>query len=277
VNATPRLLYPKTWYPLYMRLGRPQGRSGRVRKLSPPPPGFDPRTNNNNNKPLRPLCSWPSYWPGSDEDTCLFHSFQNHSGDQPTSYPAGTRGFSLWCKAAGEWSWPVTSIYSSAEVRNERSHTSMNNVDLLISLHKTFHAVMASVILWMYWQRTETEPPDQPSHTGGSQHTILFVKPQQKRSIRISVCGWEIKVTFLWLVQHPHHEHVWWNGGIAPRVLKLCSGLSESFDTHAGRFRRLGGSQQWRTEGGGWGVQPPHREIPKALQNRAKLNPTVKT
>jgi hypothetical protein len=32
-----------TRYPLYRRLGRLQGRSGRVRKISPPP-GFDPRT-----------------------------------------------------------------------------------------------------------------------------------------------------------------------------------------------------------------------------------------
>ena len=30
-------------YPLYKRLGEPQGRSERVRKISPPP-GFDPRT-----------------------------------------------------------------------------------------------------------------------------------------------------------------------------------------------------------------------------------------
>jgi len=41
VNATPRPLYPR--YPLYRRLGGPQGRSGLVRKISPPP-GFDPRT-----------------------------------------------------------------------------------------------------------------------------------------------------------------------------------------------------------------------------------------
>ena len=36
---------------------------------------------------------------------------------------------------------------------------------------------------------------------------------------------------------------------------------------------------QWRTERGGvWGVQtPPPPEIPKALQNHAKLNPIVKT
>ena len=32
----------KTWYPLYRRLGGPQGRSGRVRKISLLP-GFDPR------------------------------------------------------------------------------------------------------------------------------------------------------------------------------------------------------------------------------------------
>jgi len=33
----------ETRYPLYRKLGRPQGRSGRVRKMSPPPV-FDPRT-----------------------------------------------------------------------------------------------------------------------------------------------------------------------------------------------------------------------------------------
>ena len=33
----------KTRYPLYRRLGGPQGRSGQVRKISPPP-GFDHRT-----------------------------------------------------------------------------------------------------------------------------------------------------------------------------------------------------------------------------------------
>jgi hypothetical protein len=32
-----------TRYPMYKRLGRPQGRSGRMLKISPPP-GFDPRT-----------------------------------------------------------------------------------------------------------------------------------------------------------------------------------------------------------------------------------------
>ena len=45
VNATPRSLYPwgKTRYPLYRGLGGPQGRSGQVRKISPPS-GVNPRT-----------------------------------------------------------------------------------------------------------------------------------------------------------------------------------------------------------------------------------------
>ena len=45
VSVTPRPLLPpgKTRYPLYGRQGGPQGRSGQVRKISPPT-GFDPRT-----------------------------------------------------------------------------------------------------------------------------------------------------------------------------------------------------------------------------------------
>ena len=43
-HHAPTALPPgKTRYPLYRGLGRPQGQSGRVRKISPPP-GFDPRT-----------------------------------------------------------------------------------------------------------------------------------------------------------------------------------------------------------------------------------------
>ena len=42
-HAPAALPQGKTRYPLYRRLGGPQGRSGRMRKISPPP-GFDPRT-----------------------------------------------------------------------------------------------------------------------------------------------------------------------------------------------------------------------------------------
>jgi hypothetical protein len=43
-HHAPAVLPPgKTRYPMCRRLGEPQGRSGRMRKTSPPP-GFDPRT-----------------------------------------------------------------------------------------------------------------------------------------------------------------------------------------------------------------------------------------
>jgi len=55
--STPRLgrfTPEKTRYPLYMRLGRPRGRSGLVRKSSPPPE-LDPRT-------IQPVASRYADW-----------------------------------------------------------------------------------------------------------------------------------------------------------------------------------------------------------------------
>ena len=48
-HAPAALVPGMTRYPLYRRLGGPQSRSGRVRKISPPP-GFDPRA-------MQPLAS----------------------------------------------------------------------------------------------------------------------------------------------------------------------------------------------------------------------------
>jgi hypothetical protein len=42
-HAPPALSPGKTRYPLYRILGGPQGRSGRVQRISPPT-GYDPRT-----------------------------------------------------------------------------------------------------------------------------------------------------------------------------------------------------------------------------------------
>ena len=42
-HAPATLPLRNTRYPLYRRLGAPQGQSERARKISPPP-GFDPRT-----------------------------------------------------------------------------------------------------------------------------------------------------------------------------------------------------------------------------------------
>jgi hypothetical protein len=40
----------------------------------------------------------------------LHHRVQNGSGAHPASYPMGTRGSFPGDKAAGAWSWPLTSI-----------------------------------------------------------------------------------------------------------------------------------------------------------------------
>ena len=71
----------KTRYPLYRRLGGPQGRSGQVRKISPPP-GLDPRTVQNNSESLhRPRCPGPpskvtmnaNRWQAKRNLTKVFH------------------------------------------------------------------------------------------------------------------------------------------------------------------------------------------------------------
>ena len=53
-HAAASLPPEKYRYPLYRRLGEIQGRSGRVRKNSPPP-GFDPRT-------IQPVASSYTDW-----------------------------------------------------------------------------------------------------------------------------------------------------------------------------------------------------------------------
>jgi hypothetical protein len=53
-HVTAALAPVKTRYPLYSRLGGPQGRSGRLWKISPPP-GFDPRT-------VQPVASHYTDW-----------------------------------------------------------------------------------------------------------------------------------------------------------------------------------------------------------------------
>jgi len=168
---------------------------------------------------------------------CLLRGWQNHCGAQLASFPTGTRGFSLWCKAAGEWSLPVTSIYSSAEDKNEWSHTSMNNFDLLISLQQDIsccHVVCDSVnILTNTWNWTSRRA------------SLSYSIAQRRKPTNNFIFKTSTEEIYLWLVQHSHHANVRWNGGIAPRVLKICSGLSESLDTRAGLFKRLGGSQSW--------------------------------
>ena len=75
VSATTRPLFTpgKTRYPLYRRLGGPQGWSGQVQKISPPtPPGFDPRT-------VQPIANRYSDW-ATWPFTCLWPSLNLCNG-----------------------------------------------------------------------------------------------------------------------------------------------------------------------------------------------------
>jgi hypothetical protein len=48
-------------------------------------------------------------FPAGTGNFSLHHGAQNGSGAHPTSYPMGTRGSFPGGKAAGAWSWPLTS------------------------------------------------------------------------------------------------------------------------------------------------------------------------
>ena len=63
----------KTRYPLYRRLGGPQGRSGQMRKISPPP-GFDPRT-------VQPVASRYTDW--ATGPTCQIRQSTNYFTRSP--------------------------------------------------------------------------------------------------------------------------------------------------------------------------------------------------
>jgi hypothetical protein len=68
--------------------------------------------------PPRSLLSLPRLWAGWSRVQVpagvwyfsLHHRVQTGSGVHPTSYPMGTRGSFPEDKAAGVWSWPLTSI-----------------------------------------------------------------------------------------------------------------------------------------------------------------------
>jgi hypothetical protein len=72
VNSTSRPLYPPgmTWYPLSRRLGGPQSRSGRVRKILPPTGIRSP------NRPARSVSLYRLSYPGPEMYVKLFNLSQ---------------------------------------------------------------------------------------------------------------------------------------------------------------------------------------------------------
>jgi hypothetical protein len=107
VNATSRPHYPReiTRYPLYRRMGGPQCRPGRVRKISTPP-GFDPRT-------VQPVARHYTDW----------------------VIPAHTQSLTEWVK--GLFAWCDVNRSPGTEVKNEQSYTSAPSYIPLRSLSGT--------------------------------------------------------------------------------------------------------------------------------------------
>ena len=107
-----RFLPPgKTGYPLYRRLAGPQGRSGQVRKISPPP-GFDPRTvqpvanryTDYATRPTRPLVDTRNY--------SFLHSVHTSFG----------------CLSAVQWWWQGAFFSAVEREKPEAEYLSTSNV-----------------------------------------------------------------------------------------------------------------------------------------------------
>ena len=80
----------KTRYPLYRRLGGPQGRSGQVRKISSPP-GFDPRTVQPVDSRYTDWATRPTFTAIVSDKILLCHGpflFWNYKVDQKIKYPS---------------------------------------------------------------------------------------------------------------------------------------------------------------------------------------------
>jgi hypothetical protein len=59
----------------------------------------------------------------------LHHRVQNGSGAHPASYPMGTRCSFSGVKAAGEWSWPLTSIWCRSHRMSGAMHSLTSALD----------------------------------------------------------------------------------------------------------------------------------------------------
>jgi hypothetical protein len=113
-SHTPAALPPgKTRYPLYRRLGGPQGRSARVRNISPPP-GFDPRTvqrvacsYTDNAIPAQGRLTNRSSIPGRDKKFSLLWCIQTYFGGPHSQSNSESGSPSRRVKEIGTWDWSL--------------------------------------------------------------------------------------------------------------------------------------------------------------------------
>jgi len=125
-------------------------------------------------------------------------------------------------------------------------------------------------------------------------------RPARSQSLYRLSCpahiSWVIKCLMIWMLSLYTFENVlyiyinfrgkrstfFWSWILCGLWFCVFVGYGRQWERDSIRiFWNVGGNairiSQWRTERGVWGAEPPPPEIPKALQNRAKLNPIVKT
>jgi hypothetical protein len=130
----------KTRYPLYRRLGGPQGRFGQVRKTSSPP-GFDP-------PPVQPVASRytdyttrPTYRLGTDESWFISRQGLNHFSP-PSIHPEFLGSTSLPRNKCvgfffGDQKWLSCDPNNSPKHCTELKNYSVNRVGLYGSISET--------------------------------------------------------------------------------------------------------------------------------------------
>ena len=126
VSRPGRSLPPgKTRYPLYRRLGGPQGLSGQVRKISPPP-GFDPRT-------VQPVASrYTDYATRPTNCVCVCWTDANITVTESQTQAA------KYSKVQLAYKFPVTVVLLTLLFQNKKSITYVTTVGCLtLTSHAT--------------------------------------------------------------------------------------------------------------------------------------------
>ena len=186
VNATPRPLYPgKTRCPLHTRLDGPQGWSGRVRKISPPP-GFDPRT-------VRPVASRYGNWTIPAHPEVQWHQVNVRILSTRTGWEFEQPAAVCQQQAQCHESCPAADSVPTA-VHCATSHAGYLTVSVVIRIRAAAPCVPLNVITWL--TKSDVSGTDCLSIIRALNH--LNFEPAEglsvEKAIETAVCRREVSV-----------------------------------------------------------------------------------
>jgi hypothetical protein len=190
-HHAPATLPPrKIQYPLYRRLGGPQGQSGQVQKISPPP-GFDPWT-------VQPVASRYTSWAILTHVNLKEEDQMEHSGLVWVQYPRESKGIpvSLQTTKTYRVQAQLHSLISEKEGSDFLDPCLCSFTPGEVTPVPTEHtARWATKSVWMCWKwenslsLTKNRTPDHPAH---SLITILTTPAQLLDNIKrhgLGLCG----------------------------------------------------------------------------------------